>query len=360
MPTHDIIVVGGSAGSLSALTALLRDLPDDLAAAVFVAIHSSPMGPAMLPTILARSSKLPVMYATDGQRIKRGGVLVAPPDLHLLMENDRVVLTKGPRENRFRPSIDRLFRSAAEAYGSRVVALVLSGMLDDGTYGLMAVKQRGGLAIVQDRNEAAYAGMPLSALRRVAVDHELPVAEIPALLCGLVGVTRKRGGAGRALRAKPASRGRSRTTSFEGSPAVYACPDCGGSLWEHDDQGLLRFRCRVGHGYTEESLVAAQDERLEDAMWTALRALEESAAMRRRMADRVASRGLAEIARGYRERADAAEQQASSIRRILERGVARGADVELVASASRRAPRRRAAQVRTKKVRRPRRSERSS
>jgi two-component system chemotaxis response regulator CheB len=347
MPARDIIVVGGSAGSLAALDVFVQGLSPRLPAAVFVVVHISPDAPGMLPDILKRSTSLPVEFARDRQRIEPGRILVAPPDRHLVLSDGHVEVTRGPRENRFRPAIDPLFRSAAAAYGPRVVGIILSGMLDDGTHGLWAVKKQGGIAIVQDVQEATYASMPMSALDRVDVDHVLPVIQMPALLSRLAGEDGRRRSRTSFSAAARTNGRRSRKRAApvapieNGVPAVVACPDCGGTLWERDDDDVLRFRCRVGHAYAAQSLLAAQDERLEDAMWTALRILEEGAAVRHRMAERVASRGLTEISRGYEASAREAEEQAQTIRKILDRGVARAADVEAVAASERSSSERR-------------------
>ena len=185
MAGHDIIVVGASAGGVEALQTLVRGLPADVPAAMFVVLHMSADAPSMLPQILNRAGPLPVAAAVDNEPIAPGRVYVAVPDHHLLIERGRVCLVRGPKENRSRPAVDPLFRSAARAYGSRVIGVVLTGALDDGTSGLQAVKGRGGLAVVQDPAEALYTGMPRSAMEHVAVDYCMPLAEIPALLARL-------------------------------------------------------------------------------------------------------------------------------------------------------------------------------
>ncbi len=185
MANRDIVVIGASAGGVESLRSLVRGLSPDLPAAVFVVMHVQPYAVSRLPEILARSCPLPVDHARDGDRIVPGRIYVAPPDRHLLLRPGRVELTRGPRENHTRPAVDPLFRSAARAYGRRVAGVVLSGALYDGAAGVLAVKTRGGAAVVQDPTEAAVDGMPRSALRLVEVDHVLPVAEIAPLLVRL-------------------------------------------------------------------------------------------------------------------------------------------------------------------------------
>lgn len=194
MPTRDIIVVGGSAGSVGALLQLARDLPEDLPAAILVVVHTSPEAPRILDQILGRRSRMRVDYASDGEAVRSGRILLAPPDCHLILDDGLVRLSRGPNENRFRPAIDPLFRSAAESYGRRVAGVVLSGVLDDGTFGLLSIKRRGGVAIVQDLDDAMFASMPRSALASVEVDHVVPAAEMASLLTRLA-VNGRRGGA---------------------------------------------------------------------------------------------------------------------------------------------------------------------
>lgn len=185
MATHDIIVIGASAGGVQALTKLVENLPGDLPASVFIVLHIPPHAPSLLPEILGRESKLAIAHAIDGERIIRGKVYIAPPDLHLLIENDRVKLVHGPKENLHRPSIDALFRSAAHWAGSRVIGVVLTGALDDGTTGMCIIKQRGGVAIVQDPFEAPFPSMPLSVIHDVQVDYSVRMEELAPLLARL-------------------------------------------------------------------------------------------------------------------------------------------------------------------------------
>lgn len=319
MASHDIIVVGASAGGVESVRALARGLPADLAAAVFVVVHISPESPGVLPTVLDMAGPLPAAAAREGEPIRAGRIYVAPPDRHLLVEPGRVHVVRGPKENRCRPAVDPLFRSAALAYGARVVGVVLSGALDDGTAGLAAIKERGGLAIVQDPDEAAFPGMPASALANVEVDHRLRLAEIPAVLARLASEPAGRAAAPTDVLVTEAAMesGEPRDMNEIGRPSVFGCPDCGGVLWEVDDPQLLRFRCRVGHAYSSETLMAVQEDGIEAALWAAARALEENAGLKRRVADRFRNGNNESLVGKLEGQASHAEQHADSLRRLL-------------------------------------------
>src|SRR5262245_34861077 len=275
MPVRDIVVIGTSAGGIAALQTVFAGLPRDLPAAVFVVIHMSPDTPSVLPRLLERAGPLPVHAAVDGEPVRGGNVYVASPDHHLLIEDGRVRVARGPKENRHRPSVDPLFRSAAVSYGRRVIGVVMTGALDDGTAGLRTIKQRGGLALVQDPAEADFPSMPRSAIENVAVDRVLPLREIPVALAELAGKPVDGTAPPDAAAETEAlmATGEPESTDKLGKPSAFGCPECGGVLWEIDDAQLLRFRCRVGHAYSADSLVVEQTEGVEDALWAALRAL---------------------------------------------------------------------------------------
>jgi two-component system chemotaxis response regulator CheB len=324
MTTRDIVVVGASAGGVEPLRRLAADLPPDLPASVFVVLHVSPDQPSMLAQVLDRSGPLPAAAAENGEAIERGRIYVAIPDHHLILENERVGLVRGATENRHRPSLDVLFRSAARAYGPRVIGVVLSGSLDDGTAGLIAIKIRGGLAVVQDPAEAFVDGMPRSALRYLEVDHVVPARELGGLLSRLV---RERVDA---EEAPPPTAGMVRETriarldpeelSSEEKPgvqSVVACPDCRGVLCEIQEGDLLRFLCRTGHAYSPEPLLEAENGGIERALWEARRAIEERASLRRRLIRQATERRLDSLARHFQARATEAENAAESLRRLL-------------------------------------------
>jgi two-component system, chemotaxis family, protein-glutamate methylesterase/glutaminase len=326
MIRRDIFVVGGSAGSIEAVTEVVRGLPSDFPGSVFVVVHFPGSVTSTLPRILSRAGPLPAGHARDGEPIEPGRIYVAPPDSHLIISDAHVRLTRGPKENGLRPAIDPLFRTAAHGYGPRVVGVVLSGNLSDGTAGLLSIKQRGGVAVVQSVETALYQGMPRSAMDHVEVDHALSPSEIPLLLTQLAlesaeppkevpmpqdsSVDRPADEFALADRHKQA-----------GVPSTMTCPECHGTLWEVKDEELVRFRCRVGHAYSDEALLVHQSEQLEAALWTALRALEEHSALARRLAARANNRGHSHSASSFTEQAMDAEHHASVIRTVLDRGV---------------------------------------
>ena len=271
-----VIVVGASAGGVESLSRLVARLPADLPAAVFVVLHISASGPSVLPEILTRAGRLPAAHARDGEAIEPGRIYVAPPAHHLLVKPGRVMVTRGPKENGARPAVDPLFRTAARSYGPWTIGVVLSGGLDDGTSGLMEVKRYEGVAAAQDPGEAIFPSMPASAIENVRVDYVLPLDQLGPLLARLARepVPAEQGAAfmsrnNGAEQPDVAEVGTDALKSGDLSmpPSRFTCPECGGALWELENGRLLRYRCHVGHGYTADSLMAAQAEKLEDALW---------------------------------------------------------------------------------------------
>ncbi|NAZ87102.1 chemotaxis protein CheB [Kineococcus indalonis] len=325
MATRDVVVVGASAGGVEALRTLVAGLPADLPATVLVVLHVPPTGADALASILDRAGPLPARTAVPGEPLPRGTVLVATPDRHLMLAGGRVVHSTGPRENGHRPAVDVLFRSAAHALGARVVGVVLSGTLDDGTAGLVAVRSRGGVGVVQEPSDALFAAMPANAVAAADPEHVLPVAAIPALLEELVhqevpDVAEARGGTGTTDPEVAVARFDMDVVDSDdhpGDPSGYTCPDCSGALWRIDDHGLLRFRCRVGHAWTAESLHEQQSAETEGALWVALRSLEERAALNRELSRRAEESGRRISAGRFGERADETTEAASVIRRLL-------------------------------------------
>src|SRR5215472_248248 len=269
----DIILVGASAGGLNALKAITACLPADLQAAVIIVVHLSPNQESDLAGILGRASDLPIRQAKDGDLVRSGTALVAPPDHHLVFENSTVRIVRGPKLNAFRPSIDVTFKSAARRYGPRTVGVVLTGTLKDGTEGLRAIKESGGLAVVQDPADAEFTSMPLSAIENVEVDHVLSADDIGPALVEIASADVVASSEPGEVPIKPLGR-----------PSEFVCPECDGTLLETNHDGWSTFRCRTGHTYTEESLAIDKDASLEAALWSAARALREQAHLFERLA----------------------------------------------------------------------------
>ncbi len=309
-PRHrHLVVIGASAGGVETLKQIAEQLPADLQAAICVVLHLAPDSPSALAAILARAGPLPARAASDGDDLISGHILVGQPDHHLIVEDEHVRLTVGPRENNHRPAVDALFRSAADARGADVLGVVLSGTRDDGTAGLAVIKARGGMAIVQDPTDALYPGMPASAIANVAVDAVVPSKEIAQTIAAIVN--------GDYTPTTPMA-GPPDNQERSGDSGVTICPECGGVLSEHREAGLTQWRCRVGHRYSPESLVDAQSADIEAALWTAVRALEDRTLLLRRMSDQLESRGQRRSAGRFRRRAQNADEQAQLVRRALE------------------------------------------
>lgn len=333
MPGHDIIVIGSSAGGLKALTAIVSQLPASLDAAIFIVQHIAPDHPSFLPQILSDTGSLPAGHPVDGEKIHKGRIYVAPPDHHLMLGRGRIKLNRGPRENRFRPGIDTLFRSAARVYGPRVIGVVLTGHLDDGTVGLQAIKKRGGVAVVQDPREAEYPSMPSNAVRYVKVDCYLPLAEIPAFLVGKVaepaGPDPGDENASREMEieAKVAEQKMNTAQYINGVESIgtrttYTCPACNGTLWQVGEEEPLRFRCHVGHTFTAEGLLTEQTRTLENALWSAVRLMEEKVNFSRQMAERMRTSNLMHAAAHYEEYADNLDREVVIVRQWVVNGAA--------------------------------------
>lgn len=285
MATKDIIVVGASAGGMEALAKLVAGLPEGLPAAVFVVWHTAPGVKSILPRVLKKAGTLPALHPADGDPIKPGTIYVAPADHHMLLERGYIRVTKGPKENRFRPAIDPLFRSAAYVYGPRVIGVVLTGGLDDGTAGLWTIKLRGGVAVVQEPSEAVIDSMPLSALSNVEVDHKLPVSEIGPLLGRLA---QQPAPAARELPADEQRKTRQEIKIAQeehgleenimefGELSPFTCPECRGVLTQLREGSILRFRCHTGHAFSANTLLESSAEQVEARLWDAVRAIDET------------------------------------------------------------------------------------
>ena len=332
MTGHDIIVIGTSAGGLKALSAVLREIPAGIGAAIFIVQHLSANRESYLPKLLGDITDLPVSSPADNETFAIGHVYVAAPDHHLLLNGDRVRVMRGPQENRYRPSIDALFRSAARSHGSRVIGMVLTGYLDDGTVGLQTIKKRGGITVVQDPREAEYPSMPTIALRYVKIDHTVPIADAGALLVRLVA---EPAAAEEEFPTTPAIEIESNiaeqtmnTREFLenveqiGHRTTYTCPDCNGAIWQIGDEEPLKLRCHVGHSFTGEVFSAEQSQNIETALWTAVRIMEEKITFSRQLADRKREQNLIAEAVAYEDDADALDHEVTTIRDLIVCGVA--------------------------------------
>lgn len=321
---HDIIVMGASVGGMEAFKNLVRHFPPDLAAAVFIVWHISPITRSILPTILSKAGKLPARHGVDGEPIRHGRIYVAPPDHHLMLEADHVRLTRAPKENRFRPALDPLFRSAAYAFGPRVVGVMLTGALDDGTAGLWAIKDRGGIAIVQEPTEAQDPSMPRSALQHVRVDYCLPIAEIAQTLVRLTKESvseEKDYPISTELEIETQigmqNKGLQMGVMKLGECSAFTCPECHGALLQITNGSLTRFRCHTGHAFSMESLLAALGEVSENALWNALRAVEESVILLAHMEQHASSVNQRKLAALLKTQVQQAQRRADMVREIV-------------------------------------------
>ena len=323
MRASHIVVVGTSSGGLETLRILMAALPADFPAPICLVMHIAPQAPGVLAEILARCGPLPTHTARNGDRLRPGHIYVAPPDFHLVVEPGTLRVTKGPRENRFRPAIDPLFRSAAQVFGPNAFGVLLTGSLDDGSAGLWAIKQLGGTAIVQDPDDALFPQMPLNAIEHVKVDHVVPASEIAPLLVRLTSQPTEEQAPVAvppemevevkiAKEQNPLDVGLDRIAD----PSSFACPECHGVLLQLKEGDRFRFRCHTGHAYSVASLVSAVNEGIEDSLWSAIRALEEGGMLMHRMAEHLKTHDGGSEAESLKERGDEARRQSTMIRRL--------------------------------------------
>jgi two-component system chemotaxis response regulator CheB len=318
---RDVVAVGASAGGVEALRALVGGLPVDFPGAVLVVLHVPRDAPSALPAILTRSGPLPAATAVDGELLRPGRIYIAPSDHHMIVLDRHIRLTRGPAENGHRPAVDPLFRSVARAFGPRAVGVVLSGARDDGAAGLLSIASRGGTTIVQDPDDALYPWMPRAALSHTPPHHLVPAVKIGGLLAGITAMplpdsTPDEDDALLDAEVAMSELAPITTEEMAAVPAGYGCPSCGGSLFQIDDRPVPRYRCRVGHAWSPETLLDEQAVALEGALWMALRALEEKSALSRRMAETRMQRHAASGAR-FQDMADDAEHAGATIRRLI-------------------------------------------
>jgi two-component system, chemotaxis family, protein-glutamate methylesterase/glutaminase len=318
---HDIIVIGASLGGEAALTYLLKQLPESFSAMILVVLHMHPAAPKILDRILTAKTRKKIKFAEDEEALSPGTVYLAPPNQHLMVKEDYILLSNGPRENNVRPSIDVLFRSAAVNDTTRVIGVLLSGILDDGTAGLQAIKACGGITVVQNPDDAEYAEMPKNALNDVEIDHVVTLGQMGSLLMQLIAIP-----APLPMPIPPnlqkevdISQGIMQPELQEnilGKLIPMACPECGGSISEIEMGKGLRYRCHEGHAYSRYSLLRAQNKKIEVSLWAAVRMLDEQAAMLGRIADRESTSNSNYNTR-YKERQKELREQANTIRQFL-------------------------------------------
>ena len=325
-----IVVIGASAGGMTPLLNLIADIPEDCTASVFVVQHIPAHAENNLGRILSHKSKLPVLNAEDGMSIAAGTVYTAAPDHHLLLEEGKLVVAKGPRENHWRPSVDALFRSAAYSHRRRVIGIVLSGALNDGTSGLWNIKQFGGTSIIQSRSEAVFDGMPSSAAIYTEIDYELPSDEIGQL----VGKLSKEMINDKSPASSDGNEKQEEFTKFEigaakgenalaggvlsyGKFTPLTCPECHGALTEYSEGKLRRYRCHTGHAHTAESLLVGIDNNIETSMWEVMRGMEEGQLLLGHMADVLEQGGHLQVAQRYRNNAVSLSRRSKIVKSAL-------------------------------------------
>ncbi|MGN6303606.1 MAG: chemotaxis protein CheB [Mesorhizobium sp.] len=315
-----VIAIGASAGGVEALQQLVHGLPPDLQAAVFIVLHVG--SSSHLAAILDRASSLPCANAASGTDFEMGHIYVAPPGQHLLLHDGHMLLRRGPRENLARPAVDPLFRSAACSYGARVIGVVLTGGMSDGTAGLRAIKTCGGVSVIQNPDDAAVPDMVVSALRNVEIDYCVPLSEMADLLTHLSAVK-----AGETpeipyrIRLETAiaaqEHGTMKTEDRLGDLSVFVCPECHGPLWEIQDGPMLRYRCHTGHAFTSDAMMEAQDLEAEQMLWSLLRAHQQRAELARRLSEKETRNERHDIASQLLERAKDYQADADLVEQII-------------------------------------------
>ena len=318
-----IITIGASAGGLNAMTEVVAQLPEEIKAAVFIVIHLSKVGLGdFLVHRLQKYTSYTCKIAKNGENIEARHIYIAPPDEHLLVTENEVIIGQGPAENRWRPSIDVLFRSAAAHYGSRVIGIVLTGYLNDGTSGMSAIKRSGGYCIVQDPTQAEYPDMPLSVLEHIEVDYCVPLNKMGETIKTIIENNVPKINTVPDEVSKEAEIAEKVVTRLEmseglGSHSHYACPDCGGGLHYVNNDTITRYRCHVGHAYTENDLIIKQSEALEATLWVALRMMEERRSLLSRISEDETKKGLNRIAQSNKQRASDLEKHIETLKGVL-------------------------------------------
>ena len=323
MSAKDIIVIGASAGGVEALQRLCAGLPEDFPGCIFVTQHLSPSSRSLLPQLLDRAGPLRAISPVDGQEIEIGHIYVAAPDRHMLLRDGTILMRRGPYENRTRPAINALFRSAAAHYGSRSIGVVLTGLLDDGTDGLIAIKAVGGTSVVQDPDDAEWPSMPRNAIKRDHVDYLAPLNELAPLL---VQLTHQEAGPSVPLPSEYLIEDRIAAQEFAvmepeietpGSPSHISCPDCGGVLNQVVMQDEVRFRCQVGHAFTPLGLAQAQNDELERALSIAVRTHRDRIKLFEQMGRSARARGLSHAEKRWEHASDESHELIAVLERAM-------------------------------------------
>lgn len=326
MKKRDIIVIGASAGGVNALIEFVKSLPQNFDASIFVVLHVHPSTPSNLPNILTNFGHLRAVHPRDGEKIKAKHIYIAPPDHHMLIEDDRVLVRKGPKENRFRPSVDVLFRSAAYNYGSRVIGIVLSGMLNDGTSGMWSVKHRGGLCIIQDPDDALFESMPLNVLHEVDVDYSIPVKEMSMLLQELINEN-----APKMHEITPEQMElmkmevviAANDNAFElgilnkGQLTPFTCPECHGALISLKEGTMVRFRCHTGHAFSSSTLLTGVTESIEEQVWSTMRTFEEAVMLLEHIANTFKQAGNESAAEEFFKKAEESRKRSKILHKMV-------------------------------------------
>ena len=318
-----IVVIGTSAGGFHALTEVISQLTEEMDAAFFVVMHLSRQGiGGYLVTQMQKYTNLTCREADENTEIKRGTIYFALPNKHLIIEDKRVKLGSGPQENRWRPSIDMLFRSGAVAFDGHTIGIVLTGMLDDGTIGMSAIKRCGGTCIVQDPNEAEYPDMPLSVLKQIDVDYCIPLSEMGSTISTIL-ATKKIVNTDippdLVLEVNLSKNGVGTIDDMRelGNNTVFSCPDCGGVLFELEHDVPMRYKCHTGHSYTLKDYLAKQFKNIESSLWVALRSLEERRKLLAQLAEKNRQKGLHRSASDFEAKIEELKGHVDNLKQVL-------------------------------------------
>ncbi len=319
-----VIVIGASAGGWDAINILCEKLPGNLQAAVLIVWHISPESQNYLPQMLTKKAKMRVESAVNNRKISEGHIYTAPPDNHLIIEDGSMRVVYGPKENRFRPAIDPLFRSAAYSYGHDAVGVLLSGMLSDGTAGLWSIKDMGGVTMVQDPDEAEFPGMPLNALKNVDIDYKISLSEMVPLLVKLTSEKidkqdnyEKPDKMGIEIKMISDQRVNDIDVKKIGELSEFTCPECHGSLWKIEEGSIIRFRCRTGHAYSTQALLEELSLTIEDHIWMSIRGLEENTSLIKYLTAHLHNQEDKEHMDIYIKRAEQTQKYANILRKLL-------------------------------------------